>query len=72
MLFYKIIQIVHMLWLATKPFYMSVFKHSFHKLGSHSASRHGFLSLSHVLPTSRMFTSGYVNMETILHFFSIN
>ena len=26
-------------------------------------------SLSSVLPTSQMFTSGYVNMETILHFF---
>ena len=27
-------------------------------------------SLSRVLPTSRVFTSGYVNTETILHFFS--
>ena len=26
-------------------------------------------SLSSVLPTSQVFTSGYVNMETILHFF---
>ena len=26
-------------------------------------------SLSSVLPTSQMFTSGYVKMETILHFF---
>ena len=26
-------------------------------------------SLSRVLPTSRVFTSGYVNTETILHFF---
>ena len=26
-------------------------------------------SLSSVLPTSRVFTSGYVNTETILHFF---
>ena len=26
-------------------------------------------SLSSVLPTSQMFTSGYVNTETILHFF---
>ena len=26
-------------------------------------------SLSHVLPTSQVFTSGYVNTETILHFF---
>ena len=26
-------------------------------------------SLSRVLPTSQVFTSGYVNMETILHFF---
>ena len=26
-------------------------------------------SLSSVLPTSLMFTSGYVNTETILHFF---
>ena len=25
--------------------------------------------LSRVLPTSRVFTSGYVNTETILHFF---
>ena len=31
--------------------------------------RRGFLHLSCVLPTSCMFTSGYVNMETILHFF---
>ena len=34
------------------------------------ASRRGFLRLSRVLPTSRVFTSGYVNTETILHFFS--
>ena len=34
------------------------------------ASRRGFLRLSRVLPTSRVFTSGYVNMETILHFFN--
>ena len=33
------------------------------------ASRRGFLRLSRVLPTSRVFTSGYVNAETILHFF---
>ena len=33
------------------------------------SSRRGFLRLSRVLPTSRVFTSGYVNMETILHFF---
>ena len=26
-------------------------------------------SLSSVLPTSQVFTSGYVDMETILHFF---
>ena len=26
-------------------------------------------SLSNVLQTSQVFTSGYVNMETILHFF---
>ena len=26
---------------------------------------------SRVLPTSRVFTSGYVNMETILHFFIV-
>ena len=36
------------------------------------ASRRGFLRLSRVLPTSRVFTSGYVNMETILHFFNDN
>ena len=35
-----------------------------------SASRRGFLRLSRVLPTSRVFTSGYVNTETILHFFN--
>ena len=35
------------------------------------ASRRGFLRLSRVLPTSRVFTSGYVNTETILHFFII-
>ena len=34
-----------------------------------SASRRGFLRLSCVFPTSRVFTSGYVNTETILHFF---
>ena len=28
-----------------------------------------FSSLSNVLPTSQVFTSGYVNTETILHFF---
>ena len=33
------------------------------------ASRRGFLRLSRVLPTSRVFTSGYVNTETIFHFF---
>ena len=33
--------------------------------------RHGFLRLSRVLPTSCMFTSGYVNTETILHFVNI-
>ena len=33
------------------------------------ASRRGFPRLSRVLPTSRVFTSGYVNTETILHFF---
>ena len=38
--------------------------------GNHSASRRGFLRLSRVLPTSRVFTSGYVNTETILHFFN--
>ena len=30
--------------------------------------RSGFLHLSCVLPTSGVFTSGYVNTETILHF----
>ena len=35
-----------------------------------SASRRGFLRLSSVLPTSRVFTSGYVNTETILRFFT--
>ena len=35
-----------------------------------SASRRGFPRLSRVLPTSRVFTSGYVNTETILHFFN--
>ena len=35
------------------------------------ASRRGFLRLSRVLPTSRVFTSGYVNTETILHFFTV-
>ena len=34
------------------------------------ASRRGFLRLSRVLPTSRVFTSGYANTETILHFFN--
>ena len=40
------------------------------KAGNHSASRRGFLCLSRVLPTSQVFTSGYVNTETILHFFN--
>ena len=69
-----------MLWLAIKPFYMSVCKHGFRssfityfiKAGNHSASRRGFLRLSRVLPTSRVFTPGYVNTETILHFFIVN
>ena len=39
--------------------------------GNHSALCRGFLCLSRVLPTSRMFTSGYVNTETILHLFSV-
>ena len=39
--------------------------------GNHSASRRGFLRLSRVPPTSRVFASGYVNTETILHFFNI-
>ena len=30
------------------------------------------VSYARVLPTSRVFTSGYVNMETILHFFNIS
>ena len=37
-----------------------------------SPSIRGFLRLSRVLPTSRVFTSGYVNTETILHFFNVN
>ena len=36
------------------------------------ASCRGFLRLSSVLPTSRVFTSGYVNTETILHFFDVS
>ena len=36
-----------------------------------SASRRGFPRLSRVLPTSQVFTSGYVNTETILHFFNV-
>ena len=42
---------------------------SHNQAGNHSASRRSFLRLSRVLPTSRVFTSGYVNTETILHFF---
>ena len=34
--------------------------------GNHSASRRGFLRLSRVPPTSRVFTSGYVNHFTLL------
>ena len=41
------------------------------KLINHSTSRRGFLRLSRVLPTSRVFTLGYVNTETILHFFNV-
>ena len=73
--YYKIIQIVRALWLAIKPFYMSVCKHgfrsSFISYFMKDASRRGFLRLSRVLPISRVFTSGYVNTETILHFFTI-
>ena len=62
---YKIIQIVRALWLAIKPFYMSVCKHgfrsSFISYFMKDASRRGFLRLSRVLPISRVFTSGYVN-----------
>ena len=35
MIFYGIIQIVHGLWLAIKPFYMRVCKHGFHTEYSH-------------------------------------
>ena len=35
------------------------------KAGNHPASRRGFLRLFRVLPTSRVFTSSYVNTETI-------
>ena len=37
--------------------------------GNHDAKRSGFQLISSVLPTSQVFTSGYVNTETILHFF---
>ena len=39
------------------------------KAGNHSALRRDFLRLSRVFPTSQVFTSGYVNTGTILHFF---
>ena len=39
------------------------------KAGNHSALHPGFLRLSRVLPTPQVFISGYVNTETILHFF---
>ena len=42
------------------------------KLENNYASCRGFLRLSRVLPTSRVFTSGYVNTETILHFFNMS
>ena len=52
---------------------MSVCKHgfrsSFISYFMKDALRRGFLRLSRVLPISRVFTSGYVNTETILHFF---
>ena len=58
---------------------MSVCKHGFRSFfisyfikETIAASRRGFLRLSRVLPTSRVFTSGYVNTETILHFFNDN
>ena len=35
-----------------------------------SNAQAAFLRLSRVLPTSRVFTSGYVNTETILNFFT--
>ena len=46
------------------------FRSSFISYFMKDASRRGFLRLSRVLPISRVFTSGYVNAETILHFFS--
>ena len=72
--FYKIIQIVCALWLAINHFTWAYVNTVFVPLslaGNHSASRCGFLRLSHVLLTSHVFTSGYVNTETILHFFTL-
>ena len=42
-----------------------------HEISVGTTTRSGVVSsLSSVLPASQVFTSGYVNTETILHFFS--
>ena len=50
--------------------FISIYKIEETIAGNQSASRRGFLRLSRVLPTSQVLTSGYVNTETILHFFN--
>ena len=50
--------------------FISIYKIEETIAGNQSASRRGFLRSSRVLPTSQVLTSGYVNAETILHFFS--
>ena len=70
---YKIIQIVRALWLAIKPFYMSVCQHGF-RSSFISYSRRGFLRLSPVLPTSRVkpfYISLISNWKTEVFYFGL-
>ena len=46
---YKIIQIVRVLWLAIKPFYMSVCKHGFHTESSHGVLPAIYLAVTQFL-----------------------
>ena len=46
---YKIIQIVSVLWLAIKPFYVSVCKHGFHTESSHGVLPAIYLAVTQFL-----------------------
>ena len=62
-----------MVWMNNTEYLEKTVRHAYfyHRVFLENTSRRGFLRLSRVLPTSRVFTSGYVNTETILHFFNI-